>query len=110
MIILVFYNLNKIIINNIEFCLLENPLKIFTTAFGVKNIFLNLILKRFESFNYFFINKKKIIFLFLFLTKYIPSHVNFSNLYLYNLLLIDYSNSYHTFRHLFNLPVNGQRT
>lgn len=31
-------------------------------------------------------------------------------LYLYNLLLIDYTNSYYTFRHLFNLPVNGQRT
>ena len=24
--------------------------------------------------------------------------------------MLDYSNSYQTFRHLFNLPVNGQRT
>lgn len=102
--------MNKIFINNIEFCLLENPLKVFINTFGIKNLLLSLLLKRFESFKYFFINQKKIIYVFLFLTKFIPSHVNFSKLYLYNLLLIDLSNSYQTFRHLFNLPVNGQRT
>ena len=102
--------MNKVFINNIEFCLLENPLKIFASAFGLKNLLLVLILKRFESFDYFFINHKRIIFVFLFITKFVPSHVNFSQLYLYNLLLIDFSNSYQTFRHLFNLPVNGQRT
>ena len=36
--------------------------------------------------------------------------LKFDRLYLYNLILLDYSNSYKTFRHLFNLPVNGQRT
>lgn len=61
-------------------------------------------------FDYYLINQKKILFLFLFLKNFLPSHVHFSKLYLYNLLLIDYSNSYQTFRHLFNLPVNGQRT
>lgn len=42
--------------------------------------------------------------------KLLPSIVSIKMLYLYNLLLIDKSLSYQTFRHLFNLPVNGQRT
>ena len=97
-------------VNNTEFYFLEHPLKIFTKSFGIKLLFVNLLLKRFEMFDYYLINQKKILFLFLFLKNFLPSHVHFSKLYLYNLLLIDYSNSYQTFRHLFNLPVNGQRT
>ena len=102
--------MNKVYVNNNEFNLLENPLKVFINSLGMKNFLLNLILKRFEAFNYFYVTQKRIIYVFLFLINYVPSHVNFSQLYLYNLLLIDYSNSYQTFRHLFNLPVNGQRT
>ena len=44
------------------------------------------------------------------LTDFIPLKLGFGPLYTYNLLYLEYSNSYKTYRHLFNLPVNGQRT
>ncbi len=36
--------------------------------------------------------------------------LGFRPLYIYNLIYLEYANSYRTYRHLFNLPVNGQRT
>ena len=102
--------MNKIVLNNTEFLLLENPIKIFLIAFGFKNNLLNLIKKRFEIYQYFWITKRRIVFLFYFLINFMPTHITIKQIYLYNLLLIDYSSTYQTYRHLFNLPVNGQRT
>lgn len=90
--------------------MLENPLKVFVGTFGLTNYLLNLIIKRFESFDYYYIQPNKITFVFFYIIKFVPSHSSFANLYLYRLLLIDYSNSYQKYRHMFNLPVNGQST
>lgn len=72
--------------------------------------FNELVSRRFERFSFQFILERQIIFLFAYVLEFIPIPLSFNQLYLYNLLLIDYTNSYKTFRHLFNLPVNGQRT
>ena len=69
-----------------------------------------MVSRRFERFSFQFILERQIIFLFAYVLEFIPIPLSFNQLYLYNLLLIDYTNSYKTFRHLFNLPVNGQRT
>lgn len=93
-----------------EYDLLEHPIKIFTKLYGANIHLLKLISLRFESFYSKILSEKQIEFLFIFLKNFISESCDFSKLYLYNILLLDYTNSYHTFRHLFNLPVNGQRT
>jgi len=78
--------------------------------YGIKQNFLKLLLLRFETYKHFFIPEYQILYVFHFVRQFIPAPLDCQMLYLYNLLLIDYTNSYYTFRHLFNLPVNGQRT
>ena len=102
--------MTKIFINKQEYDLLENPIKIFTKLYGANLHLLKLISLRFESFFSKIFSEKKIELLFIFLKEFISESCDFSKLYLYNIILLDYTNSYHTFRHLFNLPVNGQRT
>ena len=102
--------MTKIIINNNEIDLLENPINIFLKLYGLNNHLLRLILLKFECFNNEIFVENKIEILFVFLQQFLTSTYNTSLLTLYNILLIDCSNTYHTFRHIFNLPVNGQRT
>ncbi len=78
--------------------------------YGIKVHFMRLLLLRFETYKNLYIPYHQIIFVFLFVNQFIPIPLDISMLCLYNLLLIDYTNTYYTFRHLFNLPVNGQRT
>ena len=78
--------------------------------YGLSNILLKLIYQRFECFSSKIFLENEIEKMFFLLKDVLTLDLKFDRLYLYNLILLDYSNSYKTFRHLFNLPVNGQRT
>ena len=90
--------------------MLEHPIKIFAKVYGLSNILLKLIYQRFECFSSKIFLENEIEKMFFLLKDVLTLDLKFDRLYLYNLILLDYSNSYKTFRHLFNLPVNGQRT
>lgn len=102
--------LKKIIFNGVEFNLLKSPFSVLIDGYGVSYLILKLICKRLEKFTNIMLSEKKILVLFNFLLTHIPVFFNFKNIYLYNLLLLDYTNTYKVYRHIFNLPVNGQRT
>lgn len=50
------------------------------------------------------------MYVFNFIYSYNPGNLPIQNLYLYNIILLDCATNYRTYRHIFNLPVNGQRT
>lgn len=102
--------MTKIVINEQEFLVLSEPIKIFSKLYGANVFLYELISKRFEIYNNSKISPSNVQFLFDFLTTFIPMKYGFRNIYIYNLLYLEYANSYRTYRHLFNLPVNGQRT
>lgn len=93
-----------------EFHILETPIKLFIKSYGLTNNLLNLLCKRFECFSNYIFYEDQIIYLFDYIKNLTPINFDFKLIHLYNLLLLDYTNSYYVFRHLFNLPVNGQRT
>lgn len=100
----------KFYYNNIEINLLTSTYRTFSKLYGCSNMLATLLYTRFELIKSHIFLKNQIIWVYMFLTKLLPNVVSIKMLYLYNLLLLDKSMSYKTFRHLFNLPVNGQRT
>lgn len=100
----------KFFYNNVEINLLNNSLKIFTKLYGCSNTLYLNILTRFEFNCKTVIPKNQIMWLYTFIIQFIPNIVSIKMIYTHNLILLDQSLSYKTFRHLFNLPVNGQRT
>lgn len=104
------YDLNKIVIGNQEFLVLSQPLKIFLKLYGASIHLMELISLRTELYTWEHISARQINVVFDLLTNFIPIQLGFRPLYIYNLMYLEYANSYRTYRHLFNLPVNGQRT
>lgn len=100
----------KFYYNNIELNLLNSTFLTFSKLYGCSTILSNILYKRFELVKTHVFLKNQIVWIYLFLTQLLPNVVSIKMVYLYNLLLLDKSLSYQTFRHLFNLPVNGQRT
>lgn len=100
----------KFFYNNIEINLLNSTFTTFSKLYGCSTVLSNLLYKRFELVKMHFFLKNQIIWVYLFLINLLPNVVSIKMIYLYNLLLLDKSLTYQTFRHLFNLPVNGQRT
>ena len=100
----------KFFYNNVELNLITSSLKVFTKLYGCsETIYIN-ILTRFELISKSNFNKNYITWLYTFLLKFIPNIVSIRMIYIHNIILLDQSLNYKTFRHLFNLPVNGQRT
>lgn len=102
--------LTKIIIANQEFLVLDNPLKGLRKIFGANFFLIKLLTQRFEMYSSCIIAPYQINDLFLQISHFIPMRIGIEALYTYNLIFLEYANSYRTYRHLFNLPVNGQRT
>lgn len=102
--------MTKIVINDQEFLVISEPIKIFKKLYGADYHIIDLISKRFEKYKKSSIEVTEVQNLFNFLTSYIPMKYGFKQIYIYNILYLEYANSYRTYRHLFNLPVNGQRT
>lgn len=100
----------KFFYNNIEVNLLTNSLKVFTKLYGCSTQLYLYILTRFELIPSINLQRNQITLLYIFLLQFIPNIISIKMIYIHNLLLLDKSLSYKTFRHLFNLPVNGQRT
>jgi hypothetical protein len=102
--------LNKIIIGDQEFFILEKPLKQLTNVYGASQYLSKLMEHRFELFS------KDLLPNILFsvfvdqLSKLFPLQLGFKPLYLYYLYYLEYACTYRTYRHLYNLPVHGQRT
>lgn len=69
-----------------------------------------LLSRRLELYDHQSIENRQVYTVFDTLAAYIPMRLGFRPLYVYNLIYLEYANSYRTYRHLFNLPVNGQRT
>jgi len=104
------YNLNKIVIGDQEFLIMSHPINIFSKLYGASKNLVNLISLRNELFTFQKLEPLQIQYTFNLLTNFIPIKLGFRPLYIINIMYIEYANSYHTYRHLFNLPVNGQRT
>lgn len=102
--------MNKVIIADQEFLITTQPLTIFIKLYGTSQFLIKLISQRFELYLYQSLDLKKLNLLFNFLSEFIPLKLGFKPLYTYNLIYLEYANTYKTYRHLFNLPVNGQRT
>ena len=66
--------------------------------------------KRFENYPFETLTVDNIEFFFEQLCDFVPAPYSYRFLYAYNITRHEYENSYRTYRHLFNLPVNGQRT
>jgi hypothetical protein len=66
--------------------------------------------QRFETYKTDPLTPLNIAFFFEQLCAFIPAPASFRFLYAYNVTWLEYVNSYRTYRHLFNLPANGQRT
>lgn len=102
--------MNKINIGGQEFLLINQSVKNFIKLYGA-SLNLSLFLsKRFEIFLFTTFESTQLNLLVNVLSEIIPLRLGFRPLYIYNLLYLEYANSYRTYRHLFNLPVNGQRT
>ena len=83
--------------------------KLFFKNFFKRCYLINSLSYQFNSSNIL----KDLLFFNLFFSycyMYIPKIFSFKNFFLYNLLIIDICSIYKTYRHLFGLPVNGQRT
>lgn len=74
------------------------------------SIFTRRLSQRFEVYTSTPLTPTNIPFFFEQLCEFIPAPASFRYLYAYNVTWLEYVNSYRTYRHLFNLPANGQRT
>ena len=90
--------------------LLEQPISTLAKLYGVTFKLVSLMKKRFELFEKSNLTYLNLQYFFEQLCSYLPVPYSFKFLYAYNVTYIEYINSYRTFRHFFNLPVNGQRT
>lgn len=90
--------------------MLSQPIKTFIRLYGAGQHLVRIISLRLELFNYQIVSPRQVYTLFDSLAQYIPLKLGFRPIYIFNLLYLEYANSYRTYRHLFNLPVNGQRT
>ena len=102
--------MTKIVIAGFEFLLLEQPISSLAALYGVSNRLVTLMSKRFEMYKQSNLQNNNIHFFFEQLCEFLPAPYSFKYLYAYNITYLEYINSYQTYRHLFNLPVNGQRT
>jgi hypothetical protein len=102
--------LNKVVIGDQEFLLANQPFRQFSQVYGASNFLTRLLSLRFESFDDKQVPVHATGRLPVILAEFIPLRLGFRPLYVYNLIYLEYANSYKTYRHLFNLPVNGQRT
>lgn len=89
---------------------MSQPISTFIKLYGAASHLVKLVMLRLEIFDFQSVGNNQMNALFDFLTQYIPMRLGFRPLYTYNLIYLEYANSYRTYRHLFNLPVNGQRT
>lgn len=89
---------------------MTEPLKIFSKLYGANLHLVKLLSLRTEIFNFNSIAPEDMQDFFDILTNYIPIKIGFRPLYIIDLMRLEYNNSYRTYRHLFNLPVNGQKT
>lgn len=90
--------------------ILNQPIKTFFRLYGATSLLVRLISQRVEIFRWQNVEPRFITTVFDLLTQFIPMQIGFRPLYIRNLIYLEYSNSYRTYRHMFNLPVNGQRT
>jgi hypothetical protein len=104
------YNLTKVVIANQEFLLLEQPIHIIERLYGVSSFLTKKLSQRFETYEQNHLEPYNIQFFFEQLCEFVPAPFSFRFLYAYNVMWLESVNSYRTFRHLFNLPANGQRT
>ena len=102
--------MNKVVIADQEFLILSQPIKTFIKLYGSASHLVNLVSMRVELFKWQSVEFKQISVVFDLITQFVPVQIGFKPLYIYNIIYIEYANSYRTYRHLFNLPVNGQRT
>lgn len=102
--------MNKIVIADQEFLVVSKPINTFLKLYGANYNLLRLILLRMEMYTFQTISLQQLNILFEFLREIIPLRIGFKPLYTYHIIYLEYTNSYRTYRHLFNLPVNGQRT
>lgn len=102
--------MTKIIIAGHELLLLEQPIKIIERLYGVSKLLTSRMSQRFEIYPFNSLTNNLIQFFFEQLCVFIPAPFSFRFLYAYNVTWLEYINSYRTYRHLFNLPANGQRT
>lgn len=105
-----YYNLTKIIIAGQEFLLLEQPISTIYKLFGLSKFFVRQLSQRFELYQTQTLNNTNIYFFYDQLCEFIPAPYSFRFIYALNVTCLEYENSYKTYRHLFNLPANGQRT
>lgn len=90
--------------------MLSQPIRTFVRLYGASNYVSQLVSKRTERFMWQTTEPRQLAIIFELLAQYIPMQIGFKPLYIANLMYLEYANSYKTYRHLFNLPVNGQRT
>lgn len=90
--------------------MLSQPIRTFVRLYGASNYVSQLVSKRTERFMWQTTEPRQLAIIFELLAQYIPMQIGFKPLYIANLIYLEYANSYKTYRHLFNLPVNGQRT
>lgn len=102
--------MNKIIIGDHEIFLLEKPLKQLTKVYGLSIHLVTLLELRFELFSHTILPLTKIAIFIEQINKVFPVNLGFKPLYLYYLYFLEYACNYKTYRHLYNLPVRGQRT
>lgn len=102
--------MTKIIIGGQEFALNTCCASSFLKIYGVATDLVKLLSNRLELFQNETIGLSRADALVNILAEFIPLKLGFRPLYIYNLIYLEYANSYRTYRHIFNLPVNGQRT
>ena len=88
----------------------EQPIDSIKSLFGVTQHFVSLLSRRFEVWEENNLSPLNIHYFFDTLCEFVPASHSLKFLYAYNVTTHEYLNSYRTYRHLFNLPANGQRT
>jgi hypothetical protein len=89
---------------------LSQPIRTFLRLYGSAIHLVDMLSRRLEIYDFQTIENRQVYTVFDTLALFIPIRLGFRPLYVYNLIYLEYANSYRTYRHLFNLPVNGQRT
>ena len=107
-------------LNNYNIIIYNNFWKnMFFSSIGLNKLFLNTLYMRYYMIKYLFLPKSfnKVItdilyfnIFFFYSLIYIPSILSYKLFLLNQLLTIDFCAMYKTYRHIFGLPVNGQRT
>lgn len=90
--------------------LLEQPVTVIEQIYGVSHRLTTILRQRFELYKTDILNPLNIQFFFEQMCVFVPAPFSFRFLYAYHITWLEYINSYRTYRHLFNLPANGQRT